>query len=445
MITSLHQRQYDRYQALSIHNIRKLPQWQHLERSVRRAVRVVSQVLPFRTNEYVTNELINWDRVPDDPIFRLTFPQAGMLSPQDFQRMDGLLEQHAPQKELRQAANEMRLHFNPHPAGQMTHNVPELEGEIMEGMQHKYRETVLFFPARGQTCHAYCTYCFRWAQFVGVPEIKFEAKESEVLADYLRAHPGVTDLLVTGGDPMIMKTEILRKYLEPVLSPELAHVQTIRIGTKSLAYWPLRYLTDDDADDCLRFFEEIVEAGRHLAIMAHFSHWREMDTPWVRRAIARLRSVGAEIRIQAPLVRHVNDDAQVWATMWRKAVALGMVPYYMFVARNTGPKAYFEVPLAQAHEIFRDAFGQVSGLARTVRGPSMSAFPGKVRVLGTALIQGERVFTLDFLQARNAQWVGRPFFARFDPEATWLTELKPWGADRFFFEDECATSAALAR
>ena len=136
-----------------------------------------------------------------------------------------------------------------------------------------------------------------------------------------------------------------------------------------------------------------------------------------------------------PLIQHVNDDPDVWAELWRSQVQLGAVPYYMFVERDTGPKNYFEVPLADAAEIFRTAYKRVSGLARTVRGPSMSATPGKVVVDGVAEVYGQRVFVLKFLQGRDPDWVGRPFFARYDPEATWLDDLSPaFGQKQFFFE-----------
>ncbi len=117
--------------------------------------------------------------------------------------------------------------------------------------------------------------------------------------------------------------------------------------------------------------------------------------------------------------------------------SLGAIPYYMFVERDTGPKGYFEVPLEGAWEIFRSAYQRVSGLARTVRGPSMSAFPGKVAMLGVTDVRGEKVFNLEFLQARNPDWVRRPFFARYDPEASWLDQLRPaFGERKFFFERE---------
>jgi len=360
-----------------------------------------------------------------------------MLSPEVFRRVRGHIHR-GDEEGLKAVIREVRLSLNPHPAGQLSHNVPMLEGRPLPGLQHKYDETVLFFPSQGQTCHAYCSYCFRWAQFVGMPDLQFQARESEDLVSYLKANPEVSDVLVTGGDPLIMKTKVLRRYIEPLLSDELAHLDNIRIGSKSLAYWPHRFVTDPDADDLLRLFEEVVASGRHMALMGHFSHPVELSTPVVREAVRRIRNTGAEIRAQAPCIRHVNDDPDVWASLWREAVRLGIIPYYMFVQRDTGARNYFEVPLARVYEIFRDAYRQVSGLARTVRGPSMSAFPGKVRILGVAEIRGERVFVLDMLQGRKSDWVRRPFHAKFDPRATWLDQLRPAFRERFFFQEEPA-------
>ncbi len=208
------------------------------------------------------------------------------------------------------------------------------------------------------------------------------------LVTYLRAHPEVTSVLITGGDPMIMGEPVLRRYLEPLLDPSLEHLESIRIGTKSLAYWPQRFVTDPDATATLRLFEEVRAAGRTLAFMAHFSHPRELEPPVVGEAVRQIRDAGAVIRTQAPLIRSINDDPGTWASMWRTQSQLGMVPYYMFVERDTGPQDYFAVPLARAHEIFRDAYAGVSGLCRTVRGPSMSATPGKVCVDGVAEVDG---------------------------------------------------------
>lgn len=426
-----------KYRAYGRQDIDSVPQLRGLSPDEITAMKAVSAVLPFRVNNYVVEELIRWDSIPDDPMYQLTFPQEGMLDGADFRTMVDLVRRDAPAKVIQAAARSIQMKLNPHPAGQMELNVPHLGGTPLPGMQHKYRETVLFFPSQGQTCHAYCTYCFRWAQFVGIDELKFANNEAAALVRYLKGHPEVHSVLFTGGDPMIMKTKVLRSYIEPLLKPGLEHITSIRIGTKAPAYWPYRFVAGADADDLMRLFEEVVRAGKHLALMAHYSHPRELDTPAAQAAVRRIHATGATVRCQAPLIRHVNASAATWADMWRMQVQLGAVPYYMFVERDTGPKNYFEVPLAEAFEIFRTAYRRVSGLGRTVRGPSMSATPGKVVVEGTATIAGEDVFVLKFAQARNPSWVGRPFFARFDARATWLGDLVPaFGEPSFFFDEE---------
>ncbi|WP_420855910.1 KamA family radical SAM protein [Thermoactinospora rubra] len=421
-----------RFKAYTSKHLDELLQRAGLDEEERLRVRAVATVLPFRTNAYVVEELIDWSSAPDDPIYRLVFPQADMLPAADVTRLAELLRTGAPNDEIQRLAAAVRLRLNPHPAGQMDLNVPRIGREPMRGMQHKYPETVLFFPKQGQTCHAYCTYCFRWAQFVGDADLKFASDDVAQLVAYVKEHPEITSVLLTGGDPMIMGEPVLRRYIEPLL--ELEQLESIRIGTKSLAYWPQRFTTDPDADDTLRLFEQAVAAGKNLAFMAHFSHLRELESDLVATAVRRILDTGAVIRTQAPLIRSINDDPEVWSAMWRRQLGMGMVPYYMFVERDTGPQDYFAVPLARAYEVFRDAYASVSGLCRTVRGPSMSATPGKVCVDGVAELAGQKVFVLHMIQARDPSLVGRPFFARYDPQATWLSDLRPAFADRFPFE-----------
>jgi len=425
-----------RFHAYTAKHLEQLTARAGLDASERLAVRAVATVLPFRTNEYVLDCLIDWDAAPADPIYRLVFPQPDMLPAADVARIAGLLKRDAPEAEVRMAAHQVRARLNPHPAGQLALNIPDLADEPLPGVQHKYPETVLVFPKQGQTCHAYCTYCFRWAQFVGEPDLKMATDDMARVCAYLRQHPEVTTVLITGGDPMIMGAAVLRRYIEPLLDPRLAHLESIRIGTKSLGYWPQRFVTDPDADDTLRLFEEVGGAGKNLAVMAHFSHPRELESTLVADAVRRIRSAGAVVRTQAPLIRSINDDPVTWADMWRLQARMGMIPYYMFVERDTGPQDYFAVPLVKAHQIFRDAYASVSGLCRTVRGPSMSATPGKVCVDGVVEIAGQKAFALHMIQARNPSLVGRPFFAKFDPGAIWLSDLEPAFAARFPFDPD---------
>jgi KamA family protein len=426
-----------RIKSYTLGNFRELPEIQKFSEEKQFEMEVVGNVLPFKTNNYVVEQLIDWNNIPQDSMFVLTFPQKGMLIPEHYNKMAAVLKKDADKKEIQEVANEIRLQLNPHPAGQMELNVPTLnDGTKLYGMQHKYKETCLFFPSQSQTCHAYCSFCFRWPQFVGMDEMKFAMREGEQLVQYLKEHPEISDVLFTGGDPMIMKAKMFSTYTDALLEADLPNLKTIRIGTKALSYWPYKFLTDDDAKESLETFDRITNKGIHVAIMAHFNHLVELSTGSVKEAIKVVRKTGAQIRTQSPLLAHINDDANMWAEMWKKQVQLGCIPYYMFVVRDTGAQHYFGIPLVRAYEIFREAYKKVSGLGRTVRGPSMSATPGKVLVDGTPTINGQKVISLRFLQGRIPDWVQKPFFAKYDEKAIWLDDLKPAFDEKFFYQDE---------
>ncbi|MBN1133091.1 MAG: 4Fe-4S cluster-binding domain-containing protein [Bacteroidales bacterium] len=426
-----------KYQAYTRHNYLKIPKIKKLGKDRIHAIEVVSSVLPFKTNNYVVNELINWNAFENDPMFILNFPQKEMLEKKHYDRLSEMIQKGTDKSDLLQFVNKIRLRLNPHPAGQLEHNVPVLNGQRLTGIQHKYRETMLFFPSQGQTCHAYCTFCFRWPQFTGMSELKFAMKQTELMIRYLKQNREITDILITGGDPMVMNASILGKYIDAVISADLPNIKTIRIGTKALTFWPYRFISDPDSEEILKLFEKVADQGMNLALMAHFNHYQELSTGAVEEAVFRIRGTGAQIRTQSPILRHINDDADVWATMWKQQVDLGMIPYYMFIARNTGAQAYFSVTLEEAWKTFKNAYNQVSGICRTVRGPSMSSGPGKIQVQGVADVKGEKVFVLNFLQGRIPEWVGNPFFAEYNPSAIWLSDLKPaFGENQFFFEKE---------
>ena len=425
----------NKYRSFSLHNYKEIPQIGKLLENDIEAIDVVGQVLPFKANNYVIEQLIDWDNIPNDPIFTLTFPRKEMLSKSNYNRIKELTPTSDIEK-LKSTVNDIRMKLNPNPAGQKR-NIPTIDGQKLHGVQHKYRETALFFPSQGQTCHAYCTFCFRWPQFTGMNGMKFAMREADLLHKYLLKNKKTTDILFTGGDPMTTSAKIMSAYIEPLLTKEFEHIRNIRIGSKSLSYWPYRFLTDRDADDMLELFEKIKKSGKHLAFQAHFNHPKELSTDTVKQAIERIQNTGAIIRTQSPLLRYINDNHKIWSEMWSEQVRLGLIPYYMFIARDTGSKALFEVPLTKAWDIFRKAYSNVSGIARTVRGPSMSAEPGKIHIIGVSEINGEKVFVLRFLQCRNPQIVDIPFFAKYDNKATWFDELVPaFGEEQFFFEKD---------
>ena len=212
------------YKTYSLKNFSTLPQVQSsLTKEEIDAIRVVGNVLPFKANNYIVEELIDWNNLPNDPIFQLTFPQKEMLSQKHFKEMEKALTDNYSKAELKAVANKIRYELNPHPSGQKD-NIPVLDASKLLGIQHKYKETVLFFPSNSQTCHAYCTFCFRWPQFVGIKDLKFSMEETDLLVKYLQEHPEVTDVLITGGDPLVMSAKKLQEYIDPLLNADLPNL-----------------------------------------------------------------------------------------------------------------------------------------------------------------------------------------------------------------------------
>ncbi len=425
-----------RYKAYHSGNFKDLRQVrERLTEAQIRDIKIVSQVLPFRTNNFVVNELIDWDNPFEDPIFILNFPQKEMLSEHHYNLLASALNRKVQDKELNHIIRKIVSELNPHPGGQIDKNTPEMEGIKLNGIQHKYKETLLIFPKQGQTCHAYCTFCFRWPQFIADGSLKMETDNINMVVRYLMNHPEITDILFTGGDPLIMRTKVLENYINRILDLNLPNLISFRFGTKTLTYWPFRFLTDSDADELLRLFEKIIHRGYHLSIMAHFNHYKELRNNYVVKAIKRVQSTGALIRTQSPILNHINAEKDIWEIMLKEQTELKLIPYYMFLPRDTGAREYFKVPLVKAWMIYREAIKNVSGLSRTIRGPVMSSHFGKILFLGVSEIYDKLVSVFTMIQGRNEDWVNKPFFAEYCENAGWIDEIKPaFGEDKFFFQ-----------
>ena len=414
--------------SYNVKNFRQIEYMKMLPEEVKHEIEVVSRVLPFKANNYVIDYLIDWNNYATDPCYILTFPNRHMLPEKDYMEVKEAVEQGKTESEITKIANRIRLRLNPHPAQQQS-NIPTLNGQALPGVQHKYRDIALFFPTQGQTCHANCTFCFRWPQFVKDLDLQFSMKEIDLVCDYFREHEHLHELLFTVGDPMIMSPRTIKKYIDTIFEADLPNLKTIRFGTKSLTWWPFVFLPqyNEEAQEMLDLFQEITDRGIHLSIMAHFNHYQEMNNDAVREAVQNIRNTGAEIRTQSPLLKNINDSADIWAKMWDQQVNMGMIPYYMFIERETGPFEYFQLPLAHAYQIYTDAIRVTSSLAKTVTAPSMSAADGKAQILGIQEnpINGEKYFNIQYIRHRDYRESYKPFLMHYDEKATWINQLRP--------------------
>lgn len=414
-----------RYEAYTLNNFRTLPPIRRLNKEEQFEIEVIGNVLPFKVSNYVINELINWDDIPNDPIYRIAFPQKHMLSQKHFDEMKEVLEYTADRRQINEVANRIRMELNPHPSEQLGNNIPLFQNKKLEGVQHKYKETVLLFPHQGQTCHSYCSYCFRWAQFVNLKDFKFSIKNMNDIAAYIKSKPKITDILITGGDPLVMKTTHLSKYIKRLLELD---VTNIRIGTKALSFWPYRFLSGQDGYELLALFKDIRNCGKNLTIVANFNHPKELSTKAVQLAIQKILDAGIQIRTQSPILKGVNDTPHIWREMWNLQVKLGCIPYYMFIPRETGAQRFFSLPINKAVDIFKDACRGVSGLVKTVRGPVMSTAEGKLEVMDYSPDKANYrnlVFTVRYLQHRDPQKVGEIYTVVYPRDSLWFRNSWP--------------------
>ncbi|TCN53021.1 lysine 2,3-aminomutase [Flavobacterium circumlabens] len=408
----------EKFKSYTLGQLDKIPQLSGLSEEQIEEIKIVSSIYPFKTNNYVLEKLIDWNNIPDDPIFRLNFPHKEMLLTEDFEQLKQIRAT-GTDEEIKEVIYNIRMRLNPHPAGQVDLNSAYINDDKLEGIQHKYRDILLFFPSQSQTCHAYCTFCFRWPQFINDLDFKIQSKEIGPLLEYLHENPQISEVLFTGGDPMIMNSRVLDSYIEPLLKVD--SIKTIRIGTKALSYWPYKFTTDEDAEGMLNVLAKVTKAGKHLGFMAHFNHPVELEPPVVKEAIDNLIKIGATIRTQSPLLRFINNSPETWTKMWEKQVQLNCIPYYMFLPRDTGAQHYFAETLERAHEIYTEAIRNCTGLASTAKGPVMSMTHGKVEILGVK----DDLYTLRYVKHRDDSKTFKVFTAQsISPKPMWIGDLQ---------------------
>jgi KamA family protein len=400
-----------------------------MSRNLFEEVKIASKIIPFKTTRYIVEKLIDWSTVPDDPVFQKNFPLKNMVSKDHFALIKTAVSNNRGGKEISRLQQTIYCDLLCGPVTNMSKFVYTTNTKITPGLVHIYPKIISLFPAPAQGCFAYCNYCNRWMKHIRSPR-EHSYEDPMYPVEYMAKHPEIKDVLFTGGDPLTMHSSTLRKYLDPIL--ELKHLSTIRLSTSALAYWPYRFTSDDDADELIALLRYIIDWGKHLALMIHVDHPKELSTDIAEEAITRIQSTGAVIRCQNPILRHVNDSVETWVQLWERQLHLGLIPYYMFLESSGEFTDYFKIPIAHALNIFQEAQRRVSGLAKTITGPVFNRMTGKVHIAGTSEINGEKVFVLKVIHSLNPDSIGKIFFAKYDTTATRFEHLKPAFDDKPF-------------
>ncbi len=334
-------------------------------------LKLVVERFAFRASTYYL-DLIDWD-APSDPIRRTIIPDPEELAP--WGKLD--------------ASNELKY-------------------TVLPGVQHKYSSTALLLVSN--TCGGLCRYCFRKRIFM--------KDDNEVLTDlrsaveYLRAHKEVTNVLLTGGDALMLSTEKLKEIIERIIPIE--HIGIIRLGTKILSFNPYRIIGDDEL---IKFIREVISWYRKkIYVITHFSNPKEL-TSVALKAVQMLQLAGVELANQTPLIRGINDDAQTLATLFRRLAFAGIHPYYIFQCRPAVGNKPYAVPIEEAYTIFEHAKAKVSGLAKRAR-YVMSHKTGKIEIVG---LTADKIF-FKYHRAAKHEDSGKFIVCRRNPEAYWLED-----------------------
>ena len=331
----------------------------------------VSEKFVFRTNDYYQS-LIDWDD-PNDPIRRLVIPDSSELS--EWGRLDASFEE-------------------------LYTKVP--------GLEHKYTDTALLLC--NDVCGAYCRFCFRKRLFMDAnDEVVRDVTQG---IEYIRAHPEISNVLLTGGDPLIMSTS----KLEPIIARlrEIPHVKIIRLGSKMPAFNPYRIIEDPKLHAMFDRYST-TEAGR-IYVMCHFNHPAEL-TAVAKEGLQCLQEHSVTTINQTPMVGGINDDPRVLSELMNELSYIGVPPYYVFQCRPTEGNETYSVPLERAFGIFSEALSKMSGLAKRARF-SMSHVTGKIEVLG---LTEDRIL-LKYHRAADPRRTGRIMLFRRNPDAHWFDD-----------------------
>ncbi len=362
--------------ARRVRYIRSLDQVPQLSPEQRAKLKQVTERYVFRANDYYLG-LIDWND-PADPIKQLIIPRVEELN--DWGRLD--------------ASNEQAV-------------------TVARGVQHKYHHTVLLLC--NEVCGAYCRYCFRKRLFMDEnDEVANDVSEG---LDYVARHPEVTNVLLTGGDPLLMGTRRIVEILEALRN--IPHVRIVRIGSKMPAFDPWRVLNDAELQ---KAFRRYATSRKRIYLITHFDHPRELTDVAIEGVNCLLRS-GVICANQCPLIRGVNDDAEALGTLFGRLAVVGCPPYYLFQGRPTAGNEPYKVPIVRGWQLFTEALRYGSGLARRARFV-MSHAGGKTEIVAV----DDRHIYLRRHRAKDPATVGRLTVYKRDDDAYWIDELEPISA-----------------
>ena len=286
----------------------------------------------------------------------------------------------------------------------------EAKSTKAHGLQHKYKETVVLLSTN--RCAAYCRYCFR-KRLVGLPNEEILRRFNDAIP-YIRKHKEINNVLITGGDPFILPTDVIEEFLKKLTA--IKHLNFIRFGSRIPVTFPDRILDDRSLTATLKKYSA---KDRRLYVVTHFNHPVAINEKSID-AVDRLINANIIINNQTVLMKGVNDNSDTLAKLMKKLVSIGVNPYYVFQCRPVRRvKTHFQLPLYRGYRIVENAKKRLDGHSKRFK-YCMSHDTGKIEIVGMDADN----FYLKYNQARYAKDRGRFFAKKFDKKAAWLDDLQ---------------------
>lgn len=216
------------------------------------------------------------------------------------------------------------------------------------GLVHRYPDRVLLIVT--DSCAMYCRYCTR-NRLVGDEKAPMGLENFEEACKYIKSRKSIRDVLISGGDPLMMKTELLEHYISKLRA--IPHVEMIRIGTRVPATLPMRI--DEELVSMLKKYHP-------LFLSIHFSHPREI-TPQVKKACSMLADAGIPLGSQTVILKGINDRHSIMKKLMQELLKIRVRPYYLYQCDPALGTAHFRTPLSTGIKIIEKLRGHTTGYA----------------------------------------------------------------------------------
>lgn len=285
----------------------------------------------------------------------------------------------------------------------------EKDNTKMPGLQHKYSQTALILSTN--RCAMYCRHCFR-KRMVGLSNHELLQRFDDA-AEYVKQNKSINNVLISGGDPLVLPTSIIAKFLD--MLTDIDHLSFIRFGTRIPVTLPDRITQDDDL---IGLLSKHSHASRRIFLVTQFNHPREI-TDKSTQAIDRLIRSGIIINNQTVLLKGVNDSPECLATLQNSLVGIGVNPYYVFQCRPVKRVMHhFQVPLHRGYDVVEEARKMLNGHSKRFK-YIMSHKKGKIEIVGK---KGDEIF-FKFHQARKPKNMGKFFSRKINSRSGWLYDF----------------------